>query len=614
LKASMKVRGVVFVCLLVLSGIPPMVSLVMGQGTPWEDDDFDGVPNYLDRAEFVVQWAEDIGTIEGTTWQVKAFLVRPSGIGDFNLAVGGLGVDQALQYDLTQVGVIELTSLSLPNIIPDFLYWMAGYNLVDSTLIPEATPMIQHLVSSDGKFRIMPVLQYKVDTTYPTMRTSMYLLNGTGPPGALRVDSATVLTPSFFTKSDGEDKGEKGILDLLEEIWDFLTGGANLGSLAEVLLKKALDWLIDEIKQALQEKNWFKKIAKIVKAVAKKLPWLKFIGIIKEILSKFHILELPWWFPDPPEGVLSPQRIDLHLYDPTGNHLLGIDYATGTTISGSPQGLYFGGWPYHQLMLISTDSLPYRLGVTSKGPEPLSQYEVFLDDPNPGELNIVHFGGALAADESRSGMVYVGIDDNYAVSGTVTTMTVSNFYPAQGEIIMISATVTDESGGSIPDAVLTARTTNGTNTNYYPFLNQGGGSYTAMVNVSELYGNLYAGINTDRPPNLPDEHEFALIVDLKRYFEMEWSDYDNDGLIGILDIAQAAFVFDQPSFYWDLNLNGRTDIVEIATVAFFFDRSFGLPGTYPGELSLPGQMDPGWSGAFCDNLPEPPRTYCVTRI
>src|SRR3990172_286153 len=252
-----KLTGAVFISILVTSGLFPFFHVARAQGTPWEDDDFDGVPNYLDRPEFIVQWAADDSEIAGAAWIVKAYWILPSGFGDYNLAVSELGVSQASLYDVSQVGVIELTSLSFPNLIPDLLYWMAGFNLVDASLIPEATPLISHLVSSDGKVRFMPVMQYRADSTYPSMRTSMYLLNGTGPPGALRIAKANVISPSYFTRSEGENKDEKGILDLLEEIWDFLTGGAGLGSLAEVLGKKLLDFLIDEIKQALQEKNWF---------------------------------------------------------------------------------------------------------------------------------------------------------------------------------------------------------------------------------------------------------------------------------------------------------------------------------------------------------------------
>ncbi|HLE64552.1 MAG TPA: hypothetical protein VI816_00330 [Candidatus Bathyarchaeia archaeon] len=607
-----RLRGLVFAGLLITTGLSPLVSLVMAPGTPWEDDDFNGVPNYLDRPEFLVQWAEDDAEIAGTMWNVKAYWIRPSGFGDYNLALTSLGVSQANLYDVTQVGVAELTSLSLPSIIPGLLYWMAGFNLVDATLIPEATPLISHIASSDGKVRFMPVLQYAPDSTYPRMRTSMYLLNGTGPPGALRLDTARVITPDFFTKSDGDDKDDKGILDLLEEIWDFLTGGASLGSLAEVLGKKLLDFAIGEIKKALEEKGWFKKIMKVVKAVAKKLPWLRLVGIVKEILSKLHILDLPWWFPDPHTG-LSTHRIDIHLYDAAGNHLLGTDYVNGITTYSGAQGLYFGPWFAHQLMWVSTDMMPYTIEFVSKGPEPVAQYEVFFDDPNPGETKVVHVGGGLNVDEADSGLLYMGVDGKFAVGMAVTSLLVSNFFPAVGETVTVTVTAANENGLPLTDATLTTRTTNGTHTNYYPFTNLGGGTYSVAINLDPSSTHVLADIVTTRPPLLPDEHEFVLVFNLKLLFELDWADYDNNGVINILDIAQAAFVFDQPHNYWDFSLNGIVDILDIALIAFYFDRTFPLPD-YPGEGHPAGQVDPSWPGVFCNNLPDPPRTYCQTRV
>ena len=607
-----KLTGAVFISILVTSGLFPFFHMARAQGTPWEDDDFDGVPNYLDRPEFIVQWAADDSEIAGAAWIVKAYWILPSGFGDYNLAVSELGVSQASLYDVSQVGVIELTSLSFPNLIPDLLYWMAGFNLVDASLIPEATPLISHLVSSDGKVRFMPVMQYRADSTYPSMRTSMYLLNGTGPPGALRIDKANVISPSFFTRSEGENKDEKGILDLLEEIWDFLTGGAGLGSLAEVLGKKLLDFLIDEIKQALEEKQWFKKIMKVVKAVAKKLPWLRLVGIVKEILSKLGILDLPWWFPDPHLG-LSTHRIDMHLYDLAGNHLLGTDYVTLQTTYSGPAGVYFGPLPVHQLMWISTDMMPYTLEFVSKGPEPVAEYEIVLDDPSPGVERVVFLGGRLSVDEADSGQLYMGAGGSFAVNKPITSVLVSNFFPALGEAVTVTVTATDENGIPMTDAIVAGRTTNGTHTNYYPFTNMGGGAYSTAILLAPSSTHVLADVVTIRPGFLPDEHEFVLVFNLKLLFEMDWADYNNDGIITILDIAQAAILFDQPSNYWDLSLNGIVDILDIALIALYFDRTFPLPD-YPGEGHPGGAVDPGWPGLFCDNLPDPPRTYCQTRV
>lgn len=104
-------------------------------------------------------------------------------------------------------------------------------------------------------------------------------------------------------------------------------------------------------------------------------------------------------------------------------------------------------------------------------------------------------------------------------------------------------------------------------------------------------------------------------ANLRTVFEIDWSDYDNNGIVDINDVAQAAIVFDLPSAYWDLDVNGVTDINDIAIVAINFDVAFSSLGltSYPGTGYAQGKMDFGWK-AVCSSLPEPHRTYCNIRI
>ena len=91
-------------------------------------------------------------------------------------------------------------------------------------------------------------------------------------------------------------------------------------------------------------------------------------------------------------------------------------------------------------------------------------------------------------------------------------------------------------------------------------------------------------------------------------FRVDWSDYDNDGRVTILDVAQAAVVYDGANSYWDYDLNGRVDIVELATIASYYNLSFNT-SPYPGEGSPPGTMDPSWNSQ-CGQLPPPDQNYC----
>jgi hypothetical protein len=375
---------------------------------------------------------------------------------------------------------------------------------VDSSLIPEVTPYVSTLNCTDGKIRIMPVLQYRRSDF--VMRTSLYMFTGEAPPAKLHIDSKNYLTADFFEGSNGKKKDEKGILDLIEEIWDFLNQGTrDLKSLADFLLKKGLDFLLDEITKAIKEKAWFKKIFKLVKVVAKKLPWLKYVGIVKEVLSKLGILDLPPWVElvDPPERALSDQRIDIYLYDPWGNLLLG------GPVNCSGAGLYFGALPEHQLMLISEDMMPmmpYNITFVSVGSEEVTYYEVFMDDINPDEVKRIHLSGVLSPEEADSGFIYLHGNVTYATQLILSSTLL--YYPT---FVEVNATVIDEEGNLISDATLTARVTNGTHTYYYNFDNLGNGNYLSHIDLLPLYdGTFLLDVIARRDFFLPESNEFFL--------------------------------------------------------------------------------------------------------
>jgi hypothetical protein len=83
-----------------------------------------------------------------------------------------------------------------------------------------------------------------------------------------------------------------------------------------------------------------------------------------------------------------------------------------------------------------------------------------------------------------------------------------------------------------------------------------------------------------------------------KLYTLSWSDKNNDGVVNILDIADAAFSFGKPDAYWAnpvISSSTTVDIVDIATVA----SEFGNGITYP---FLPSQMtglDPQIDPFFC---------------
>lgn len=104
---------------------------------------------------------------------------------------------------------------------------------------------------------------------------------------------------------------------------------------------------------------------------------------------------------------------------------------------------------------------------------------------------------------------------------------------------------------------------------------------------------------------------------LANNFLLDWSDYDNNGRINVLDIAQAAICFDKTPnstewsqcAYWDLSQNHVIDITDIAHVALEFNKTMTAP--FPGSGQPPGVMDPSWKNE-CALLARPEQDYCFT--
>ncbi len=76
--------------------------------------------------------------------------------------------------------------------------------------------------------------------------------------------------------------------------------------------------------------------------------------------------------------------------------------------------------------------------------------------------------------------------------------------------------------------------------------------------------------------------------------KLSWADRNNDGVVNILDVADAALHFGQPDSYWNTGQNPQApsvgtdpnvvDIGEIATVAFYFDHGTTAP-FLPSQLT-----------------------------
>ena len=78
-------------------------------------------------------------------------------------------------------------------------------------------------------------------------------------------------------------------------------------------------------------------------------------------------------------------------------------------------------------------------------------------------------------------------------------------------------------------------------------------------------------------------------------YKLSWADKNNDGVVNILDLADAAFRFGTPDPYWvNSNIAQGTyvNIQDLATVAFYFGHGTTSPFR-PSQLTgLDPQIDP----------------------
>jgi hypothetical protein len=120
---------------------------------------------------------------------------------------------------------------------------------------------------------------------------------------------------------------------------------------------------------------------------------------------------------------------------------------------------------------------------------------------------------------------------------------------------------------------------------------------------------------------------------------MDWSDYNNDGAVGQDDLNAVHATFGQQNSYWDLNLDGTVDVVDVATVANYYGRSFSNIPFFPGvgcltynfnnaacqppdspssscaSATVPGScfaVHPKWISS-CSIFPQPDQNYCLQR-
>lgn len=101
-------------------------------------------------------------------------------------------------------------------------------------------------------------------------------------------------------------------------------------------------------------------------------------------------------------------------------------------------------------------------------------------------------------------------------------------------------------------------------------------------------------------------------------FRFDWADFDNDGSVDILDVAQVVHCYGSKTTasswagcaYWDFNTDGKVNILDIASVALVYGSRHD---PFPGFGLTAYRMDPYWHSR-CSLLQASEKQYCLANL
>jgi len=91
-------------------------------------------------------------------------------------------------------------------------------------------------------------------------------------------------------------------------------------------------------------------------------------------------------------------------------------------------------------------------------------------------------------------------------------------------------------------------------------------------------------------------------------FEIDWADYNNDGVVNGTDTSAAQAAFGSSDSYWDFNRDGTVDVSDVARVAYHYRQSFGI-ANFPSQGRPIKTLDPQWKNS-CSVFLDPAKGYC----
>ncbi len=463
-----------------------LFSLTIEEWVDWNDNDGDGLPNYLDIPEFNVEYCRSNLSLFEKQWHVELYHISPA-LSTYQMlnVLDRWGIENTGSYSKAIAGVIDMENPF--STVEDFLDWLlevAGASL-SPTEYQETTQKLRGLMGSDLHLRLLllfkynSVLDFKLEVTWLVDHS----------PLAITILTGLVLTLPFWLKaSEIIILAAKGKLDAME--------GLRIG--LGVILHACIG---------------------TIPVVGWVLSW--FVGVAKGVMGVIN-------------AVYSDPYLNLQAYNSTGDLLLGCK--EDTIITQSAYGLYFGRTDSLQMMLLFKNSLPSNLSTTLEAPSESDYTMALIDSGSDGTITS---GGVLMPNQTISTSMYL-YENQICINQLKVYATLSSSTPLEGEVVDISILVQDENSTFVSGAEVSVQTDNQT----FPVTNLGGG-YSSSIDTSSLStGNPTVRVLASKPGFFQDTetHEMNICIRVPQDYSTIQGAIDNAKQGHTIQVASGVYL------------------------------------------------------------------------
>jgi len=435
--------------------------LAQASPRPWEDEDRDGTPNYLDKAEFSVSTLKSSLNLFGFEWSAAVYVITAAI--DRSKMISALqqeGVEDLSPYANIVPVVIDV-KFPFPD-VDGLLEWLASCGIINYGDAYRFKSQIESLFSSDGHLRIAIILKWNSVNDW---EIDFYLIRDRSP---------------LIWK-----------LWLITFIVEYAPAIVSVAAYAYQLLVKGVSINpLDVLTEA---------VSMVVVFTVMQLPYVGpfTIGILWAVSTTQSVGQLL-------EAIRDP-RLDLHLFDSNGQRVLGMDYESGSSITTSQYGIYSGVSNLNQYIVSTKLETPYTINVVSRSPDEIEYYLYGIDFT---ANYTIYSSGRLAPNESTKGWVYL-YQNAIRVTQLLMSTTLSKSSIFRNEDAVLTVHVSNENGTSVSDANVGVQTNN----TFWSVVNKGDGFYESTIRGSMLVsGNYTIKILTSKVGMLKDMKSLTLTV------------------------------------------------------------------------------------------------------